>query len=181
MKIICLRPPYIPRKDTNICPDAPKRLLDCLFRQTRQDNIEIIIDTCYDGLQKAIWPSVPIYNYRQETPQGNRYSFLQDVKFESLMFNEFVGAIFRVSFECPYKLRGQALLSSSLLERSKTCALLAIHDETKEINILLFEIYQRETTVGSESRFCYKILIRLDCFEAHWLDFSRWRATDACR
>ena len=124
--------------------------------------------------------SAPIYNDRQETPQGNRYSFLQDVKFESMMFNDLFGTIFRVSFECPYKLRGQSLLSSSLLEKSKMCALLAIHDETKEVNVLLFEVYQRETTVGSRLSFRDSMLILLDCLKAHWLDFSRWRAINAC-
>ena len=151
MQIISLRSPYIPPKDVVIHADAPTRLLDCHFRQLRQDNIEGIIDACYDGFQKAIWPAQPIYDHRQETPRGTRYTFLQDVKFESVMFHEYMGAIFRLSYECPRNLRGPAILSSSMFEKGKMCALLAIHDDTHKINVILFEAFLRESTVSSLS------------------------------
>ena len=64
------------------------------------------------------------------------------------MFHEFMGAMFRLSFECPRKLRGLSIHSSSLLEKGKMCALLAVHDETQEVNVILFEPFLREGTVS---------------------------------
>ena len=142
-------------------PDAPLRLLDCHFRQSRQDNIEAIVDACYDGLQKSIWPSQSQYDYRQETPRGTRYTYLQDVRFESLMFNENLGAVFRLSFECPRKLRGISILKSRLFEKGMMCALLAVHEDTKQINVLLFESFLRESTV-SQSYFRLQIWVGID-------------------
>ncbi|MCJ1327194.1 hypothetical protein MMC10_003861 [Thelotrema lepadinum] len=150
-EIISLRPPYIPRKDVTVHAEAPSRLLECHFRQLRHDSIETILDSCYDGLQKAIWPANPIYDHRQETMRGTHYSFLQEVRFESFMFHEFMGAIFRLSFECPRKLRGLSILSSSLLDKGKMCALLAVHDDTQEVNVLLFESFLRESTEAMKS------------------------------
>lgn len=137
----------MPKKISDV--SAPKELLEIHFRQLRHENIELILDACYDGLQKALSPDRPFFSSsRFESPRGNSYSFFHGVKSESTWFHDIHGAIFRFSFECPPSLRGAALTSSNVFEQMKMCALLAVHTKTNEVNVILCEPYSRTNSVS---------------------------------
>lgn len=146
----------MPEKGANL--DALK-LLDVHFRQLRFDGTEQIVDACYDAFQRAVWNNNSL-QYRFETPRGVRYSLLGDVKFEGCRYHRYDGALFRLSFDCPSDLRRFALLKSDLFGTQKLCSLIAIHEETSEINVIHFEVKERQPSVSENA------LIR-DKFASH--------------
>ena len=122
-------------------------LLDVYFRQLRFDETEQIVDACYDAFQRAVW-NKSSSQYRFETPRGVPYSLLGEVKFEGCQYHRFDGALFTMSFDCPQDLRRYALLKSNLFVSQKLCSLIAIHTETSEINVIHFEVKERQPSVS---------------------------------
>ena len=54
----------------------------------------------------------------------------------------------RLSYDCPYKLRGNAIQKSDILDEGKMVCLIAIHEKTRDVNVVLLEVHLRETTVS---------------------------------
>ena len=157
-EILSLRPPYMPSRN----PRAPHRLplglprlLDINFRQLRYDNVEKTIDCVYHASQQLYCsrtqttPSID-YDDRTITPKGSRYSLFRDVAFEDVMFHDFKGIMFRVSFACPPGLRGTRMGTSGHLEDGMLVALVGLSGI--ELSTTFMEIHQRQTTAAMRPR-----------------------------
>ena len=151
-EILSLRPPYMPSKDPHAphrIPLGQARLLDIDFRQLRHDSVEEIIDCCYHASQQLSrlerQPSGPDYDDRQKSPRGSHYSLFIDVAFEDIMYHDQRGMMLRMSFACPFNLRGRRMGFSNHLEEGMLVALIGLTNETF-LSVTFMEIYQRQST-----------------------------------
>ena len=169
-EMLCLRPPFIPRKSLNAnhhLPRGQKRHLDTLFRQLRYDSTEAIIDACYHASQFLTglggYPPIEIYDDRQITPRKVRYSLFHDISFEDIIFSPSKGLMMRVSFACPKGLRGKRMTASKRLEEGMLVALIGLDGDGK-LSTTFMEIDQRQSTesmrsrTGNDSRGMYLII-----------------------
>ncbi|KAI9870942.1 MAG: hypothetical protein M1830_003607 [Pleopsidium flavum] len=160
-EVLSRRPPYMPYKDFHLphfLEAGQPRLLDTLFRQLRFDSTEAIIDACYHAFQKLVTSLTTqvgmsdVYDVRQDTPNGNRYSLFWDVSFEELIFDDTKGIIVRVSFACPTFLRGRRIHSSGFFEDGMLVALLGLDSIDSGLSVTFFETHLRESTDAMQSR-----------------------------
>lgn len=157
-EILCLRRPYMPRKDfaqSHFLPRGYSCLVDTLFRQLRYESTECIIDACYHAAQQLAITSKKHnhdYDFSQETPRGVRYSLFRDVIFEELLFHEFKGTVVRLSFACPRTLRGSRMHSSGLFEKGMLIALLGLDEDGSSLSTTFFEVHLRQSTDAMKVR-----------------------------
>lgn len=160
-EILSRRSPYMPYKDFHLphfLEAGQPRLLDTLFRQLRYDSTEAIIDACYHACQKLVISLATqgamsdVYQVRQDTPNGHRYSLFWDVGFEELIFDDQKGIIVRVSFACPTFLRGRRMHSSGFFDDGMLVALVGLDNIDSGLSVTFFETHLRESTDAMQSR-----------------------------
>ena len=132
-------------------PQGPARYLDIQFRQLRHESIEPIVDACYHGLQALVFAKEASPDHHRETPRGVRYSCFCNVESEELLFHERDGLMARLSYDCPFKLRGRAISKSGIFEEGKMVCLVARHEETEAVNVIMMEVFLRESSVSQLS------------------------------
>lgn len=132
-EILCLRPPYMPVKESSISAhyqSGMDRMLDVQFRHLRYDTFEPVIDACYHASQQLYMgfqqPPPLDYELRHRTACGTEYSLFRDVRLESLRFEEDGGTNLDLSFACPARLRQRSLSSSGYLESGMLMALVGL-------------------------------------------------------
>ena len=157
-EILCLRAPYMPKKDPRAShryPCGQARLLDIHFRLQRYDSIELIIDSCYHASQRLVQlrsePKTADYDDRMTTPKGFRYSLFRDVAFEEVSFDAKKSITIRVSFACPKALRGRRLGQSKHLEEGMLVALVGL-DQDGCLSTTFMEIMYRQSTEAMRPR-----------------------------
>ena len=127
-------------------------MCDVHFRHLRHENIEPIADACFHALQILVEPtpcsSWLVSGAKLQTPRGVDYQFYTNVAFEGALFTFRDGASVIVSYDCPPGLRGKAMHTSTVFEEGKLCALVAVHEDTNEVNVLLCEVLMRHSTVS---------------------------------
>lgn len=137
---------------TSHLPKGTARYIDRLFRLQRYENLDPVIKICRNGLQMMAFPELAdgkSTEHRLETPDGLRYNLFRYAKFEELIFHENDGLLVRLSYHCPRILRGRAMGKSSVLEKGMMVALLVMHEDSPEVNVVFFEVHLRESTVSS--------------------------------
>ena len=143
----------MPRKDPTYPHylTGPSRLCDLHFRHLRHENIEPIIDACFHGLQTAVEPpnGFLISGTKFVTPRGVSYSLFTNAIFESALFDLHNGAAVVVSYDCPPQFRGRAMHTATIFEERKLCALIVLHEDNREVNVILCDILMRHSTVSS--------------------------------
>lgn len=134
-EILCLRPPYMPFKDSSMKThhhSGMARMLDVQFRHLRYDTFEPVIDACYHAsqqLQLGFRQPPPLdYELRHRTIRGTQYSLFRDVRLENLRFEK-DGTILDLSFACPPQLRQRSLSSSGHFESGMLIALIGLDSE----------------------------------------------------
>jgi hypothetical protein len=127
-------------------PDGKQRYLDKLFRYLRQDNIEPIIDMIHDACRSIVSSPQNSFDHCRETMTGGRYKLFGEVGFEDLTFDEKRGPNVRLSYRCPVLLSGRRIHDSSVLEEGMLVALVTIHEDSKELNVIFFTVHLREST-----------------------------------
>ncbi len=155
-EVLSLRPPYVPFKDPNTTHFLTKgfsRHIDCLFRQFRADNIEMLKDVCYHAAQKLATdtPRPPKLAPRQETSNGKVYSLFWGVHLEGLLYHHNKGLMVRVSFACPQSLLGRHIHKSAHFESGMMAALVGL-DENETLSVTFFEIHLCESTESMHSK-----------------------------
>ena len=133
------------------------RLIEKCFRQLRYDNINGIIAICHRAIQILVTPSafglMRNYEYTQETPCGVRFSLFHHVKFEEIMFHEYRGIIFRVSYDVPTSLQGARMSRfPKILEKGMLAALIGLDESSNSVHTTFFEVFQRESTEAMKTK-----------------------------
>ncbi|KAG8525794.1 uncharacterized protein KY384_000554 [Bacidia gigantensis] len=157
-EILSRRPPFVPRKSPQAfhhLPAGQKRHLDVLFRQSRYEKVEPLIDASYHACQHLVLngsePQTADYDDRMITPRRLQYSLFQDVAFEEVQFNPTRGMMVRISYACPRALRGKAMGLSKHLEEGMLVALIGFCNQGT-LSVTYMEVDQRQTTESMRRR-----------------------------
>ena len=157
-EILCLRPPFMPRKTLHAnhhLPRGQKRHLDTLFRHLRYESTEAIIDACYHASQLLTslsgYPLFEDYDDRRITPRKLRYSLFHNINFEDTIFSPSKGLMMRISFACPKGLRGKRMNTSRQLEEGMLVILIGL-DADGSLSTTFMEIEHRQSTESMRSR-----------------------------
>lgn len=157
-EILCLRPPYIPAKDSPIPVDSVEqrnRLVEIGFRQLRYDNVESIIDISYHAAQQCVRRSRMIsdgfWDDHVETPKGNQYFVYQNIAFMELDTMERRGITVPVSFDCPKALRGGELDRKGRLEKGMLVAMIGIDRIRHALSVTFMEILSKRSSTNMKT------------------------------
>ena len=157
-EILSLRPPYMPSKNLRThhhLLHGQGRLLDTNFRQLRYESVEALVDCCYHASQQLCQqvkqPHSSDYDYGMRTPKGSQYSLFRDIEFEEIIFNQPSGMMMRVSFACPWALRGRRMGTSGHFEKGMLVALVGLDGE-EFLSVTFMDIHQRQTTEAMKRR-----------------------------
>ncbi|KAI9790938.1 MAG: hypothetical protein M1833_001737 [Piccolia ochrophora] len=164
-EVLALRAPFVPSKDVDLphlFPSKDAQLLQTLFRQSRYDSTESLIDCSYFAAQSLVKDApgtkgnaVPLsyeYHVRQETPKGNRCALFRDVAFEDVHFLPNKGINLRVSYACPSALQRGKIHTAGVLETGTLVALVGLDKNGFSLSVTFMEVHLRESTDGMLSR-----------------------------